>query len=516
MKSTRRQFVSGATAAIVAGGIAPTYRARAQPATPVRRSIATMTDTDPDLVAYRAAVSAMRALPESDPRNWTRQARIHEGFCPHRNWYFLPWHRAYLAAFERICRQLSGKADFALPYWDWSVQPGIPPAFSSGTTASNPLKHARPGLADGREIRPEFVGPDVVALILESPDFESLGSTRPEGQDSADPKWLRRPGAMDVLEARPHNTVHGTLGGDMRTMMSPLDPIFWLHHCNVDRIWAMWNARGGINSTEAMWLDLPLHGQFVNADASSWNVLVSDVLGLDALGIAFDQIGETVPSAAPAGPPAGPDSAGQRLARYRRLSWRNTGGGGGGRAASAADGIFLASVAAPGRSDIRTPLQVRFKLDRNLSSIAGQIAPPTAASPRSLGRSAAAQKAPRVMAILEDIPAPVDPATSVRVFLNKPDLGVETPITDPHYVTSFSFFDHKGDHGSHDHGRHGGSAPPAGSSVEIDLSTTLARLQKLELLRGGELAVQLVAIAPEFAKPEDSLVIPARVDLIVL
>ena len=62
---------------------------------PVRQS-ATSAAAVTDLATYAAAVTAMQALPASDPRNWTKQAEIHQNFCPHGNWYFLPWHRAYL------------------------------------------------------------------------------------------------------------------------------------------------------------------------------------------------------------------------------------------------------------------------------------------------------------------------------------------------------------------------------------------------------------------------------------
>lgn len=37
-----------------------------------------------------------------------------------------------------------------------------------------------------------------------------------------------------------HNDVHVAVGGDMQTAASPKDPLFWLHHCNVDRLWSKW------------------------------------------------------------------------------------------------------------------------------------------------------------------------------------------------------------------------------------------------------------------------------------
>ena len=47
-------------------------------------------------------------------------------------------------------------------------------------------------------------------------------------------------GFRQALEGTPHNTQHNMLGGHMRSLESPADPIFFMHHCQVDRIWAMW------------------------------------------------------------------------------------------------------------------------------------------------------------------------------------------------------------------------------------------------------------------------------------
>ena len=51
-----------------------------------------------------------------------------------------------------------------------------------------------------------------------------------------------------ALEGGPHNAGHNWMGGtdsngisgDMRTMRSPNDPAFWLHHAQVDHLWAVW------------------------------------------------------------------------------------------------------------------------------------------------------------------------------------------------------------------------------------------------------------------------------------
>jgi tyrosinase len=43
-----------------------------------------------------------------------------------------------------------------------------------------------------------------------------------------------------------HNVVHGWVGGTMNDIMvSPADPLFWMHHAEIDRIWSIWQAHPG-------------------------------------------------------------------------------------------------------------------------------------------------------------------------------------------------------------------------------------------------------------------------------
>jgi hypothetical protein len=44
-------------------------------------------------------------------------------------------------------------------------------------------------------------------------------------------------------EPEMHNRVHVWVGGNMGPGTSPNDPIFFLHHCNVDRFWTLWQFR---------------------------------------------------------------------------------------------------------------------------------------------------------------------------------------------------------------------------------------------------------------------------------
>jgi tyrosinase len=60
-------------------------------------------------------------------------------------------------------------------------------------------------------------------------------------------------GKFSVLEGFPHNNVHNYIGGvgpldpgpygNMTNFLSPVDPIFFLHHSNMDRLWDAWTRK---------------------------------------------------------------------------------------------------------------------------------------------------------------------------------------------------------------------------------------------------------------------------------
>ncbi|MEO6606219.1 MAG: tyrosinase family protein, partial [Aeromicrobium sp.] len=140
-------------------------------------------------------------------------------------WWFLPWHRMYLIQFERIIAHLTETPNFALPYWDYpsAAQAEIPPAFLETTSP----------LYDGTRVSRQI--PDLQPDWIRAETFTLLGggvANRPahHGADTG------------FLEQNPHNLVHGSVGGDMASFQSPLDPLFWIHHCNVDRLWEVWRS----------------------------------------------------------------------------------------------------------------------------------------------------------------------------------------------------------------------------------------------------------------------------------
>lgn len=157
----------------------------------------------------------------ADPNSWSYWTNIHINRCPHGIAYFLSWHRGYLYYFERQVRLVSGDSRLVLPYWDYYSYASLPAEFTNASS-TNPLYVAR-------------LNTNVRQALTLAPFASTLVNFQ-RGQSRA---------FEPVLESAPHNPVHDIIGNVMATMQSPTDPIFWLHHANVDRLWAAWVAADG-------------------------------------------------------------------------------------------------------------------------------------------------------------------------------------------------------------------------------------------------------------------------------
>jgi tyrosinase len=515
---SRRAFLAGLSAFSFAGS---RVTVSAQGAG-VRRSVRGMTANDADLAAYARAVAAMKALPPSDPRNWNRFAALHGQFCPHGNWYFLPWHRAYLAALEGVCRELSGKPDFALPYWDWSVDRQIPAAFTAGTPQTNALNHRRSG---SLAITDDMTGPAVISRIMNSPDFEAFGSTRPRGQNDTSARWQRRMGAKTELEFNPHDGVHQAVGGDMaQVAVASRDPLFYLHHANVDRLWSAWNARGNENSSDALWRGFAFVRNFPRAGGrGTWDVSVSDLLSTDQLGYRYDNgrgpFAADVDVDAFTARSARARSWTAHLEAYRRFdtdtlprsmrgAQRIALAGGGGWHIACAETTEAASQ--------DRPVSIPISFGRPI----GDYIKPDALSSARL-YTAGTDERQCVWAVLRDIEPPKEPVTRVRVYINRDGLSPNVRPDDPHYVTSLSFFgaEHATHAASSAHAHHAaasaGSTPVTGGAVCVDLSAALARLSGSRHFRSDRLVLQLQPVCPS-GDAASSTVRARRVEVVVL
>ena len=209
----------------------------------------------------------------------------------HRGPVFLPWHRVMLAAFEANLQRALADASFGLPYWDWARDGTAPVPGGAPNPAGSPLWQNTPDAlggegspipggafvfvpADPTSFRVRIATDSNGALrqIQDRGIRRRFGQANPAGSptlpstadvigafntllEPALAEYDREPYDVSSLGFRNrlegfrgpglHNQVHRWIAGDMAPASSPNDPAFFLHHCNVDRIWEGWMARNG-------------------------------------------------------------------------------------------------------------------------------------------------------------------------------------------------------------------------------------------------------------------------------
>jgi tyrosinase len=139
----------------------------------------------------------------------------------HGSQRFLPWHRVYLVQLEQLLQSIH--PDVSIPYWDWTKpsEENIP-AWLASVTPTVPMPPPTPAITVTRS-------PGTTA------DLATLASNIPGIQGDAD-----FPTFTSSLEGV-HGGVHVWVGGTMsRIPTAPADPIFWMHHANLDRLWWQW------------------------------------------------------------------------------------------------------------------------------------------------------------------------------------------------------------------------------------------------------------------------------------
>jgi hypothetical protein len=235
-----------------------------------RKNQATMSSTE--RTAFVNAVLALKTTVPSQMglgNRYDDYVRIHmdsmaagAGWA-HRGPAFGPWHRELLRRFERDLQAVDPSV--SLPYWDWTVNNSADPAApgspwtadfmgGDGDPGDDAKVTAGPfragnwhvGLVEGGG-GPDYLQRDLAgALAPTLPTPANVTGCLAETPYDAAP-WDRfvNPSFRDRLEGwhgagSVHNRVHLWVGGSMLPSSSPNDPIFFLHHCNVDRLWAQW------------------------------------------------------------------------------------------------------------------------------------------------------------------------------------------------------------------------------------------------------------------------------------
>jgi tyrosinase len=215
----------------------------------------------------------MQAMQAATPAGSSRNSA-------HRGPVFLPWHRAALLELEGALQAVDPLVE-GLPYWSWQDEAARNAGDARRSILWTPAYLGTDGDAarSNRVLNGPFANWSALLYNSSSRTFvrrSTPGLIRRLGRDpngSAQP-----PDAAQVTDAmnryprydvapwdgssasfrnrlegwsggpRLHNLVHRFVGGDMLAGTSPNDPVFWLNHCNVDRLWWQWQGQWGINT----------------------------------------------------------------------------------------------------------------------------------------------------------------------------------------------------------------------------------------------------------------------------
>jgi hypothetical protein len=328
--------------------------------------------------AAAAAVTAGGGTPNRyDDYVWMHNT---VGFGAHRGPAFGPWHREFLYQIEFDLQQVSGDPELTLPYWDWTTartpaDAGWPftndfmggfgnagPGPTTGYVTTGPFGNPatwRMNIRRGNDTDVQLKRSRGIPTPGDLPVRDDVlfsfgtgvpaGDTWPQVYDLA--PWNETPGVVPtdnqilssfrkVLERILHDGVHGWVGdawefvgqtprdgGHMSfPSVSVNDPVFWLHHCNVDRLWAVWQRKVagssyrptgtgtadlGHNGDDVMsrfadpaWFNAPLHQHPIDLEDHQalgyWYHSDLPDVAPDSLSVAFGPVPEALTTFMPA------------------------------------------------------------------------------------------------------------------------------------------------------------------------------------------------------------------------
>jgi tyrosinase len=189
---------------------------------------------------------------------------------------FLPWHRYMMIVLEKQLQRVLGDSNFGLPYWSWTTDGDKPAAEQresdlwaedcmgggGAPVASGPFRYDEEDPATWRVLYESGSSADLRRAdrgLIRAFDWPTALPTTaaartavemtpydiPPWDDDSDSFRNRLEGFRPGPDPGLHNAVHVWIGGDMGIGTSPNDPVFYLNHANVDRMWSAWQQKHG-------------------------------------------------------------------------------------------------------------------------------------------------------------------------------------------------------------------------------------------------------------------------------
>jgi polyphenol oxidase len=431
-----------------------------------RKSIAELSQNQTEVQRLKNAFCQLRKLTKSnpqDPRGWYLQANVHCYNCGgptasglpeiHGSWTFMPWHRCYLFFLERILGKLVGDMSLRIPYWEWDVPTSraVPGIYWPTTDPNNPLSDANRGATPSNMLPNSLVGSQVMDPIMNVSDY---------------PEFMGGPDNAGQLEAGPHGDVHIWVGDpamrrakrDMGKLQTAAeDPLFFAHHCNIDRLWQVWMQSSPDHTLPPAQSDWwKLSWTFYDENSKWVKIAAADVVNPET-NLRYNYPTGAAATAARAGARVAPQVAGSRQRQETRI-------------AASRQRTRLGAE----------PLTQRIQL-------------PSAARERILsqGVTSSNERPARVYVLrIEGIDLPANQSARILVFGNMPNATASTSTDSPNFLGTISIVAKGDSTGSHRH---------SPLNVNIDITRKVPNV----LRDNNDLTVTLVPVAAPGSRPDN-------------
>ena len=189
-----------------------------------RKSLAAMTAADHN--RYKTTINTLISRPDNF---YGKMVGVH-GNMMHQmhggmgagTQRFLSWHRDYLLKLEQAMQAIDPQC--FIPYWDWTKKWALPAWMKSfKPTVFVPGRGTIVVTRKPDATAPASASAAQIAALQNIPDYTTF---------------------TDTLENNAHGAVHMAMNGTMSDIrIAPADPVFWMHHAQIDRIWSQWQAK---------------------------------------------------------------------------------------------------------------------------------------------------------------------------------------------------------------------------------------------------------------------------------